>query len=214
MGYTTHFFDNIGFLLTDMPKDIFDQVKQECLSIYANPELQTRANHTLAGAIDREYFLTASATVLEPYLTWLINQYDEHFKYTHTVDNTWRTDEQWAWQLDSLWANYQQKHEFNPVHNHDGTMSFVIWVQIPYELEEEFKQSREHNDYPKTTSCFQFIVQNTMGQLYNHTIPVDKNYQGKIMLFPSKMMHTVYPFYTSDGIRISVSGNVKKLRVK
>jgi len=214
MGYSTHFFNNIGFLLTDLPKDIFDTVKQECLDVYANPELQTKANHTLAGAIDTEYFLTTSKTQLEPYLAWLVNEYDRHFHYTHTVDNTWRTGDHWEFQIDSLWANYQRKHEFNPVHNHDGTMSFVIWVQIPYDLETEFAQSREHNDYPKTTSCFQFIVPNTMGQLYNHTIAVDKSYEGKIMLFPSKMMHTVYPFYTSDDVRISVSGNVKKLTVK
>jgi hypothetical protein len=210
MGYTTHFFDNIGFVLSDMPAELFESVRQECLAVYSDPELQTRANHTLAGAIDTEYFLTKSMATLEPYLDWLIAQYDEHFKYTHTVDNTWRKGDQWAWQIDSLWANYQKKHEFNPVHNHGGTLSFVIWVQIPYDLEEEVKQSKELNDYPKTTSCFQFLAINTMGQIYPHTLPVDKTWQGKIIMFPAKMMHTVYPFYTSDEYRISVAGNVTK----
>ena len=30
-------------------------------------------------------------------------------------------------ELHSLWVNYQSKHEFNPVHIHDGLFSFVIW---------------------------------------------------------------------------------------
>ena len=31
---------------------------------------------------------------------------------------------------------------------------------------------------------------------------------GKMILFPSKIYHQVYPFYTSDEYRISISGNV------
>ena len=30
-----------------------------------------------------------------------------------------------------------KKHEFNPLHNHDGIYSFVIFVNIPYDLTEE-----------------------------------------------------------------------------
>jgi len=28
-------------------------------------------------------------------------------------------------------------------------------------------------------------------------------------MFPSQLIHAVYPFYTSDEYRISVSGNIK-----
>jgi hypothetical protein len=30
-----------------------------------------------------------------------------------------------------------------------------------------------------------------------------------MILFPAKMMHTVYPFYSSDDFRISISGNLR-----
>jgi hypothetical protein len=40
-------------------------------------------------------------------------------------------------------------------------------------------------------------------------LPVDKTFEGKIAFFPSKLSHCVYPFYSSDGIRISISGNIK-----
>ena len=210
MSYTTHFFDNIGFVLADLPEDIFLKVKQCCSDIEKDPDGAKPANAILAGAIDQEYFVDSVKHELEPYLIWLSNEYDSHYHYTQTVDYMDIGDRKWQFSVDSVWANFQRKHEFNPVHNHGGTLSFVIWVQIPYELEEEFKQSREHNDYPKTTSCFQFLVTNTMGQIYNHTLPVDKTWQGKIIMFPAKMMHTVYPFYTSDDYRISVAGNITK----
>jgi len=37
---------------------------------------------------------------------------------------------------------------------------------------------------------------------------LDKSWEGTIIVFPAKMLHCVYPFYTSDGTRISLSGNV------
>jgi hypothetical protein len=37
---------------------------------------------------------------------------------------------------------------------------------------------------------------------------VDKEWEGKIALFPAKLNHLVYPFYTSDEPRISISGNI------
>jgi len=210
VSYTTHFFDNIGFVLADLPEDIFLKVKQCCSDIEKDPDGAKPANAILAGAIDQEYFVDSVKHELEPYLIWLSNEYDSHYHYTQTVDYMDIGDRKWQFSVDSVWANFQRKHEFNPVHNHGGTLSFVIWVQIPYELEEEFKQSREHNDYPKTTSCFQFLVTNNIGQICSHTLPVDKSWEGKIIVFPSKMMHTVYPFYTSDDYRVSVSGNIIK----
>ena len=41
--------------------------------------------------------------------------------------------------LESFWANYQYKHEFNPVHDHGGAFSFVIWMKIPYDCEDQKK---------------------------------------------------------------------------
>jgi hypothetical protein len=32
--------------------------------------------------------------------------------------------------------------------------------------------------------------------------------EGVILLFPSSLKHQVYPFYESDGVRVSVSGNI------
>ena len=48
-----------------------------------------------------------------------------------------------------------------------------------------------------------------MGRITPAMVPVDKTYEGTIVMFPSEMLHAVYPFYTSDDYRISVSGNLR-----
>jgi hypothetical protein len=45
-----------------------------------------------------------------------------------------------------------------------------------------------------------------------HTIDVDKSFEGKMLMFPNSAYHTVYPFYTSDDYRITVSGNLDIVR--
>ena len=106
--------------------------------------------------------------------------------------------------LEGLWVNLQKRYEFNPIHDHHGLLSFVIWMQIPYDLSKEHSLSFTSKTNQKVASCFSFIdcTGNTT------IIPVDKSYEGVMCLFPSTLKHLVYPFYTSEDFRISVSGNI------
>ena len=109
--------------------------------------------------------------------------------------------------LEKSWINFQKKHEFNPLHDHTGVFSFIIFMEIPYKIEEEFKV------YPDTngswTSCLSFVYINKLGDVKDVICSVDESYLYKMLIFPSKLKHIVYPFYTSDKERITVSGNVK-----
>lgn len=106
--------------------------------------------------------------------------------------------------LSRLWTNFQKKHEFNPVHKHDGVLSFVLFLQIPYNLrEEEAVFSANCSD----TSKLQFLSINPAGEIQGTHANVDQSYINKLLVFNSKLHHTVYPFYTSDGTRITCSGN-------
>ena len=40
-------------------------------------------------------------------------------------------------------------------------------------------------------------------------LPVDKSFEGKMLMFSANQLHEVYPFYTSDDLRVTVSGNFK-----
>tara|TARA_R110002110_G_scaffold407810_1_gene628961 strand:- start:638 stop:952 length:315 start_codon:yes stop_codon:yes gene_type:complete len=100
-----------------------------------------------------------------------------------------------------------KKHEFNPPHDHTGVLSFIIFVKIPYNLKEE------ENQFPITnlqhTSKLGFLNTLSDGSINLKVINVDKSYEGKMLMFPSAQMHEVFPFYTSDDYRITVSGNLR-----
>ena len=47
-----------------------------------------------------------------------------------------------------------------------------------------------------------------LGDTRQEIIPVSKEMEGCIMMFPSTMMHCVYPYYTTTERRISIAGNL------
>jgi len=59
-----------------------------------------------------------------------------------------------------------------------------------------------------SAGIFQFSYMNIFGGGMIHKITLNKKDEGDIVLFPSKLQHLVYPFYTSSGVRISISGNI------
>ena len=108
-----------------------------------------------------------------------------------------------------LWVNFQQKYDFNPVHDHRGALSFVIWMKIPYEYKNEANTARTKGIADGCMSgCFQFLFTSMLGQIVKHSYFLNPSYEGTILIFPSTFNHTVYPFFTSDEDRISISGNI------
>ena len=107
----------------------------------------------------------------------------------------------------NIWINRQKKYEFNPLHNHAGAFSFVIFCQIPYNLKDEDKLFELKQQY-QCASRFAFLTSDGVGTPKQIALPVDKDCVGKMLLFDARMHHQVYPFYTSDDYRITVSGNM------
>ena len=112
--------------------------------------------------------------------------------------------------LDQLWVNFQKKGEFQPIHDHSGTFSFVIWMDIPYDWKDEAKLPfvRPNNKIPPGGN-FSFVFSNgNCRQVHERTISMSPEMNGYCCFFPSDLCHQVYPFYTSDKERISISGNI------
>jgi len=97
------------------------------------------------------------------------------------------------------WVNFSRKGEFNPIHNHSGLISGVVFIDIPDGLQEE----RENSTHPiNPAGCLEFINSNTQILVKPKT--------GTLYLFPSYQLHVVYP-YCSDVERISMSFNIYDL---
>jgi hypothetical protein len=114
-----------------------------------------------------------------------------------------------------MWVNFQKKYEYNPLHNHNGMFSFVIWIKIPYNLEKEKENDIAKNSiYDGSIGNFSFIYK-TETSIQMEFIPMEKKMEGYCTIFPAHLHHMVYPFYTSDEERVSISGNIffKEIKV-
>ena len=57
-------------------------------------------------------------------------------------------------------------------------------------------------------SDFEFLYTNILGDIERMDIQMDPEVEGSMFIFPSSLMHQVYPFYNTDEDRISISGNI------
>lgn len=104
--------------------------------------------------------------------------------------------------LNSLWINYMKSGEFNPLHDHTGDISFVIYLQVPKEIKEENKKFDGVGSGPGVISFYYGEKIDNIKTQY-HFLPK----AGDMFLFPATTKHMVAPF-KSDVTRISVSGNL------
>ena len=110
--------------------------------------------------------------------------------------------------LKNWWVNYQKQNEFNPIHNHGGVYSFVIWMKIPYDTRKQNQKDIARNSNTPKIGEFQFLFSDLLGKHCDHTYRLSPQWEGTMLFFPSLLNHQVYPFYDCDEYRISVSGNI------
>jgi hypothetical protein len=111
--------------------------------------------------------------------------------------------------LNKFWVNYQKQGEFNPLHDHTGVYSFVIWMKIPTKHEEQNKNPISLESNVHAISTFQFSFLDILGQSHQYVYEMNPEMEGTLVFFPARLSHAVYPFYDCDEDRISISGNIK-----
>tara|TARA_B100001079_G_scaffold266010_1_gene272548 strand:- start:581 stop:1192 length:612 start_codon:yes stop_codon:yes gene_type:complete len=194
---------NVGLTNGKIPPEIYQTLNQEIVDIHTNDKDIVKMNQSLAGQITKEYEITKSRQFLDPYLEEMGRAYQKKWDY-YPKENPNKN-----LKVESVWVNMQKKLEVNPLHNHDGTLSFVAWLHIPFKLEDErnmenCKKSRTR----QLTSTFQFVYTSVLGNITNCPMFVESGWEGRIVMFPAKLLHIVYPFQTSDDYRISIAGNL------
>ena len=110
--------------------------------------------------------------------------------------------------LTDMWVNYQKQYEFNPLHDHTGVFSFVIWMKIPTDYEDQKQISITKDSNLPVVSNFVLNYHNTLGMIAQHVYAMSKEMEGTMLFFPSQLMHCVYPFFNCNKDRISISGNL------
>lgn len=203
-----------GVMQAKLPFELFQGLSNSIDEI--TEENGEKFNQNLLGHMKEEYSLNHIRSNVAPFLEAMADEWDKASPgHLSTFEEVAKSDE-YKLYLDSIWVNKQKKYEFNPVHHHGGVLSFVIWINIPYDLKEEEAyfppisgHSDTNNNEGASTSKFTFFHTDALGALRPTPMPIDKSWEGTILMFPASLSHCVYPFYTSDDYRISVSGNIR-----
>tara|TARA_B100000131_G_scaffold72217_1_gene68511 strand:- start:2645 stop:3265 length:621 start_codon:yes stop_codon:yes gene_type:complete len=197
---------NLGITQDRIPSEIYQALNKEIVDIHTNDMGIQKMNESLAGHITKEYQITKSRQLLDPFLEEMARAYQKQWDYypkENPNDNKLK--------VESVWVNMQKKLEVNPLHNHDGTLSFVVWLYVPFKLEDERKMENCKNSRTvELASTFQFVYPTVLGNIVNMPLFVESgsDWEGKIVMFPAQLLHIVYPFQTSDDYRISIAGNL------
>jgi hypothetical protein len=194
---------NHGFLLHKFSTAELAPLREEVAAIQSNWHAKP-FNLELVGNLQREFLITDSRESIEHLLTPLVEQLEADTGYAREV---YINQHPGKFVLDDVWVNYQRAGEFNPVHDHRGVYSWVIWLDLPYTLKEEDAHVPWAN--PHKNFAGQFVIHYTdiVGNIKNYPLPTDQRMTSHCAIFPSRLRHSVYPFYTTDKYRISVSGN-------
>ena len=154
----------------------------------------------LAGHLKDEYELDQNRvfSLILPYLNSYVQGFSDHRNIK--LPN--------GFELKNAWINRQKKNEFNPPHTHDDDLSFVIYTKIPDSLEQECRSSVANSPGP---GCIVFDFNIPGGNFNNLFLTTHAHLPdvGDMFIFPAGLPHWVYPFKTTEGERVSISGNIK-----
>ena len=197
---------NVGVLHVKVPQIVMAAIRTEVDQIHTDFDSAVAVNSKLAGNLEREYALKTCRALVEPFIL----QVSEIYQQKNIRDLSQGSH----MALDGLWCNFQKATEFNPNHTHSGLLSFVIWVQVPYDIQQELDHSPGRKGVKNIAGCFELLYNNSIGDLATMVVAADRSWESRMLMFPARMAHCVYPFYTSQDYRISVSGNVVVSNIK
>lgn len=191
---------NPGVIKTRIPVRIFAELTKD---LQRQVDLKPQSyNHDLAGHIETELTYNIQGSFKDSVEQTFL-EYRKMFDFYQNNDYV----------IDSVsWVNFQKKHEYNPLHYHYLDVSWVVWITIPYNLEDELHMPNAKSANTEVASKFQFVYNKLDGGITTYELDIDNTWEGVLIMFPAYLKHQVYPFQTSDAHRISIAGNVKVIK--
>ena len=192
---------NIGWLQIKLNDDEMKHLWNCCA------EHKGDAKPNLAGNIDNSQdIIDKDNWFWNNVLLGCLNSYAKDFG---NVGDKYPTSIPHPYFLSSFWVNYQKETEFNPLHQHTNAIySFVIWMKIPTNYEDQKQLKIASNANSESISNFSFNYLDILGNNRGYIYKMSTSMEGTMLFFPSQLQHQVFPFYDCKEERISISGNI------
>ncbi len=198
-----HFLETLGWVEDCMPQRMLRSLQTWCNAQIAQnfAGLQSR-RQGLVGQIEHEYDVPwATWMSIEPWIMKLVQSYADPELTPNFEGCRTRTGLQ-------PWINFAKPGEYNPLHVHEGSLSWVLWINIPPQKRPVADSVLEGQ--VRNRSYFGFVwasTRNGLG-LAQRALDVDSDWMGRCIVFPSCLSHHVQPASHEAGYRISMAGNV------
>jgi hypothetical protein len=214
---TAYTFSNHGYVLIEVPTQVMDILRVEREKHATGDPALRDMNSTLIGQINKEHDVSHLKEIapVRDFLLHSAQTYATIFNLSRVPsDVSSLNSDKWDIELDNMWMNIQERGEYNPTHNHKGIISFVVWFEIPYNLQEEKELNNSKYSNLPANGDFFFHPIDILGQFGVVPMNVGKDKEGTICVFPAKLFHSVNPFFTTDKQRVTFSGNFVLKKVK
>ena len=99
------------------------------------------------------------------------------------------------------WVVRQFQNEYNPIHFHGGHVSGVGYLKVPKSLGGTFQENKRNNNNGEI-----HLIHGSKQFLSDAVFKI-KPKVGNFYYFPNYLLHTVYPFYSENEERRSISFN-------
>ena len=183
--------------IVKIPKYIISKINKEVDSILNNTSRSKKSDYSkkLVGEVKQE--LEISKFFINKYLSKFLKKNIKKFIKKSSNKNLKN------FKVKNFWVVRQFKNEYNPIHYHTGDISGVGYLKVPKNMGETLQQSKKVNHNGKL-----ILIDGSKKLFCSPTYAITPQV-GDFYLFPSYLMHTVYPFSNTEEERRSVSFNAK-----
>ena len=150
----------------------------------------------LAGNVSQEFLMTTEFMKKIKWAEYLASNCDEWVSKEKNIKLK-------KFQIIKSWIVRQFKNEYNPIHYHTGDVSGVGYLKIPNTMGDTLQKNKKINQNGKL-----ILIDGSKKLFCSPTYAITPKV-GDFYLFPSYLMHTVYPFTDTKEERRSVSFNAK-----
>jgi len=100
-----------------------------------------------------------------------------------------------------FWVNKTHAGDYNPLHSHGSMLSGIVYLKVPPELHQEGNKSHYRTEAHTEFHC-------PTQELFSNNAWLLLPPEGTIILFPSWVSHTAYPFRNPELERRTMSFNI------
>ena len=178
-----------------LPQDATDallKMSDELLS----DKLSESHGESLAGVIDKEikvYKSDMEKAGVDQLIESCVRSYVVHCAKNHGF---FKEEYTFSSKINSAWIVSQYENEYNPMHNHTGCdISAVLYLKVPdVKGRRNLESKKGKHDNDGDISFVHSAIGNRNFDVFEKGVMNVQPESGLLIMFPSYLLHTVYPF--------------------